>query len=90
MMINLIWQDALITAWQFGFCFTILPMLRARAGRPPLLTSIPTGIGLLMIAFAFATLGLFLAAISAGVSAILWFNVAMFTIMDAKDDWRSE
>src|SRR3974377_2542586 len=40
------WQDAVLSAGNLFFCFTLVPMLR-HPDKPPVLTSIPTALALL-------------------------------------------
>lgn len=69
------WQDAILSAGNIFFCFTLLPMLRHPV-RPPLLTCIPTGIALLIGGFVFATLHLWLTALTQTVTGLQWLALA--------------
>lgn len=69
------WQDYVLTAIQIVFCITLIPMLRAPE-KPPLSSSLMTGIVLLVSAFTVATLGLWLAAISQSVVGVQWLTLA--------------
>jgi uncharacterized membrane protein YdjX (TVP38/TMEM64 family) len=69
------WQDAALSAGNFFFCFTLVPMLRA-PGRPPLLTCIPTALALLAGGFVFATLHLWLTALTQTVTGLQWLALA--------------
>lgn len=71
----MIWQDAVIAAVQVVFVAVLLPAVRAPA-KPPLSTSIPTAVGLAVIAGAMATLGLWYASATAGLSGSLWAVLA--------------
>ena len=65
------WQDFVLAAGNVFFCFTLIPMLRHPV-RPPLLTCIPTGLALLIGGFVFATLHLWLTALTQIVTALQW------------------
>jgi hypothetical protein len=65
------WQDVLLAAGNIFFCFTLIPMLRHPV-RPPLLTCIPTGTALLIGGFVFATLHLWLTALTQIVTGLQW------------------
>ena len=47
------WQDIALAMGNIFFCVTLVPMLR-HPDRPPLLTCVPTGLGLLARGFVFA------------------------------------
>jgi hypothetical protein len=65
------WQDLALSAGNIFFCFTLIPMLR-HPGRPPLLTCIPTGLALLAGGFVFATLHLWLTALTQTIAGLQW------------------
>ncbi len=69
------WQDYILTAVQFFFWIAIIPMLLAKE-KPPLASSIPTGIILLIAAGATATLHLWFAAISQAITGLEWLALA--------------
>jgi hypothetical protein len=70
------WQDVALSAGNIFFCFTMIPMLR-HPSRPPLLTSIPTALALLAGAFVFATLHLWVAALTQTVTGLQWLALAL-------------
>lgn len=70
------WQDVMLSAGNVFFCFTLIPMLR-RPERPPLLTCIPTGLALLAGGFVFATLHLWLTALTQTISGLQWLALAL-------------
>ena len=70
------WQDAVLTVTQLGFVAALLPTVISRGGKPPLLTSIPTAIGLAAISFTVASLGLWLSSAAAALSCSLWLTIA--------------
>jgi hypothetical protein len=69
------WQDLALSAGNIFFCFTLIPMLRHPA-RPPLLTCIPTGLALLAGGFVFATLHLWLTALTQTITGLQWLALA--------------
>jgi hypothetical protein len=69
------WQDYVLFAVQILFCFTLVPMLFAKA-KPPLSSSIPTGLGLLVMGGAYATLALWFAAVGSFAIGIQWLVLA--------------
>ena len=69
------WQDVTLCVGNIFFCFTLVPMLRHHA-RPPLLTCIPNGLALLAGGFVFATLHLWLTALTQTITGVLWLALA--------------
>jgi hypothetical protein len=69
------WQDAALSAGNIFFCFTLIPMLR-HPDRPPLLTCIPTALALLAGGFVFATLHLWVTALTQTITALQWLALA--------------
>jgi uncharacterized membrane protein YdjX (TVP38/TMEM64 family) len=69
------WQDVVLSAGNIFFCLTLIPMLR-HPGRPPLLTSIPTGLALLAGGCVFATLHLWLTALTQTIAGLQWLALA--------------
>jgi hypothetical protein len=65
------WQDATLSAGNIFFCITFIPMLR-QPERPPLLTCIPTGLALVAGGFVFATLHLWLTALTQTITGLQW------------------
>lgn len=70
------WQDYALMIVQVFFCLTLIPMLFARE-KPPLISSIPTGVSLLISAAVFFTLSLWLAAASQAVVGLQWLWLAV-------------
>ena len=70
------WQDVALSAGNIFFCLTLIPMLR-HPSRPPLLTCIPTALALLAGAFVFATLHLWVAALTQTVTSLQWLALAL-------------
>jgi len=71
-----LWQDVALSAGNIFFCFTLIPMLR-HPGKPPLLTSIPTGLALLAGGFVFATLHLWVTALTQTITGLQWLALAL-------------
>jgi hypothetical protein len=69
------WQDLALCAGNIFVCFTLLPMLRHPA-RPPLLTCIPTGVALLAGGLVFATLHLWLTALTQAITGLQWLALS--------------
>ena len=69
------WQDAALSAGNIFFCFTLIPMLR-HPGRLPLLTCIPTALALLDGGFVFATLHLWVTALTQAITGLQWLALA--------------
>jgi hypothetical protein len=65
------WQDVMLSAGNIFFCFTLIPLLR-QPERPPLLTCIPTGLALVAGGFVFATLHLWLTALTQTITGLQW------------------
>jgi hypothetical protein len=65
------WQDLTLSAGNIFFCITLIPMLR-QPGRPPLLTCIPTGLALIAGGFVFASLHLWLTALTQTIAGLQW------------------
>ncbi len=70
------WQDYVLTFGQIVFCLTLIPMLRAKE-KPPLSSSIPTGILLLVSASMLFTLHLWLTAITQSIVGMQWLVLAI-------------
>jgi hypothetical protein len=69
------WQDAALSVGNVFFCFTLIPMLR-HPGRPPLLTCIPTALALLAGGFVFATMHLWVTALTQAITGLQWLALA--------------
>lgn len=72
----MIWQDIVISSGQWVFFISLLPTLFSR-DLPPYLTSIPTGIILIIIGIAFATLGLINSMLSVFAVGLIWLLIAL-------------
>ncbi len=69
------WQDYVLTAIQIFFCVTLIPMLLAKE-KPPLTSSISTGLILLISSLVLTTLNLWLAAVSQSIVGVQWLILA--------------
>ena len=65
------WQDVTLSVGNIFFCITFIPMLR-QPERPPLLTCIPTGLALVAGGFVFASLHLWLTALTQTITGLQW------------------
>lgn len=63
------WQDAVLSAGNFFFCLTLIPMLR-HPDKPP------TALALLAGGFVFATLHLWLTALTQTIQGLQWLALA--------------
>jgi hypothetical protein len=70
------WQDLTLSVGNIFFSVTLIPMLR-RPERPPLLTCIPTGLALLAGGFVFASLHLWLTALTQTITGLQWLALAV-------------
>tara|TARA_Y100000310_G_scaffold227213_1_gene229427 strand:+ start:188 stop:436 length:249 start_codon:yes stop_codon:yes gene_type:complete len=72
----MVWQDIAISMAEIVFSISLFPQIylgfRTRRGDISLMTSIPTTLGLFLIAYAFFTLSLYYSAIVSIVTGILW------------------
>jgi uncharacterized membrane protein len=83
------WQDVTLSAGNVFFCFTLIPTLR-HPGRPPLLTCIPTGLALLAGGCVFATLHLWLTALTQTITGIQWLALAFKNARPVSTDGRAQ
>jgi len=72
----MIWQDVVISVGVFVLMVALIPSLRSK-NKPAKTTSLLTGVILTVYFVCFATLGLWLAAISELVLAIMWFALSI-------------
>ncbi len=70
------WQDIIIAAGQWIFLLALLPSIFGK-DKPALTTSIVTGIVLAVLAFAYATLALWISTISALLVSSAWLTLAV-------------
>jgi hypothetical protein len=69
------WQDVTLSAGNMFFCVTMIPMLR-QPERPPLLTCIPTALALVAGGFVFASLHLWITALTQVIAGSQWLALA--------------
>jgi hypothetical protein len=83
-------QDISLSMGNIFFCITLVPMLR-QPGRPPLLTCVPTGLGLLAGGFVFATLHLWVTALTQVTTGLQWLAFAVKKHSDGAvaSEWAS-
>ena len=70
------WQDIVLTIGSWIFIIALIPTLRDRE-KPQLSTSVVTGTVLLVYAFVYATLGLWISVVSTSALAIAWLVLAL-------------
>lgn len=70
-MIDVIWQDAIILAIQFGFLPALLPVFRAPV-KPPVSACAMNAVLLWVLVSTFATMGLWLSVVGVSVPAVCW------------------
>lgn len=81
------WQDYVLSAIQIFFCFTLIPMLLARE-KPPLTSSISTGIALLASAGVLATLGLWFTTAVQAIVGLEWLTLALQKFLQLRETSR--
>ena len=75
------WQDIVIAIVQVSLAVALLPSVFKKGRKPAFLTSIMTSSALVVLAFTFATLSLWLSAISTILVSLIWFVLAAQKIM---------
>lgn len=70
-----IWQDVVLTLGSAVFVVALVPMVLS-SDKPPLTTSLPTGLVLLAFAGTYASLGAVYGAATTAVSGLLWLTLA--------------
>lgn len=88
------WQDLAITVASIVMSFSLIPAIRD-SQKPPLKTSIPTTVGLDVIALSFLSLGLYLSFAITEITATLWLILAMQrtkqnAVDNALNEWHGE
>jgi len=68
----MIWQDIALMVGGFIFAPSLIVSIKKRS-KYPIGTSLPTAIALTAFVACYVTLGLYLAAISTGLTAICWY-----------------
>jgi len=70
------WQDVVLMLGGFGFVVALLPAVRS-SKKPPISTSLSTGLILTSFCVVYGSLGLWLAFIATGMTATMWFILAI-------------
>ena len=70
------WQDLAFGIGQIVLNITLIPILRSKTHKPPLITSIGHGAVMVVFTIAYASLGFWFAPLMAAIEAILWFWIA--------------
>jgi hypothetical protein len=68
----ILWQDYVFAVGSFIFSIALIPAIISK-DKPPISTSLTTGIILAVFIFCYASLGLWLSACSGSLTAIAWF-----------------
>jgi len=71
------WQDFVLSTCGTFFCAALIPAVRNRYARLPRKTSIPTALGVAVVAITYASLGLLYSAVVQAVCAGLWTYLAV-------------
>lgn len=69
------WQDIVLSVGSWIFIAAMLPMLFGKY-KPPLSTSVPTGLVLVAYTFVYSSLHLRLSMVSTGIMAVAWLGLA--------------
>lgn len=72
----MMWQDYILTIGSVVFSVALVPAVLARE-KPPLSTSAPTFFFLYLFSFVYATLTLWMSALTAFITATLWLILAI-------------
>jgi hypothetical protein len=79
------WQDVILTGAQLIFVVSLIPAIIDPRQKPPLLTSIPTTVGLIATTFAYASLSLWWSALVAGFLTAAWGILAFQRFRNGND-----
>ena len=71
----MVWQDIVLTAGSWVFIIALIPTLRGKE-KPQISTSIVTGCILIVYAFVYVTLDLWISVVSTSALALSWFILA--------------
>ncbi|OGE78978.1 MAG: hypothetical protein A2751_00750 [Candidatus Doudnabacteria bacterium RIFCSPHIGHO2_01_FULL_46_14] len=69
------WQDIVLSVGSWIFVIALIPAIRAKE-KPPLATSLMTGVILVVYVFTYASLSLWLSVFSTGLVAAAWLVLA--------------
>lgn len=70
------WQDIVLSVGSWIFVIALLPSIFGK-DKPPLVTSLMTGTILVIYAFTYSTLHLWLSVASTGAVGLAWFTLAV-------------
>ena len=76
----MVWQDIVLSIGQWVFAIGLLPSVFGK-DKPALLSSLIMGSVLVVFVFTFATLSLWLSAVSTIAGSLIWFVLAAQKIM---------
>ena len=71
----MVWQDWILTTGSILFIIALAPSVFSK-DKPALTTSLLTGTVLAVFAFVYATLSLWLAALTVAITSLTWFILA--------------
>lgn len=74
------WQDYVIAIGQWFFVVSLIPAIRAK-GKPPLFTSVSTGVILITFGFTFGTMGMWNSCIATTTVGLMWEAIAIQTVL---------
>ena len=77
------WQEFVISTGQWFFVISLIPTLRSK-NKPPLFTSLTTGLILLVFGYTFATMHMWNSSISTFTVGMTWEVIAVQTILQGK------
>ncbi len=69
------WQDIVLMVGGFFFAVSLIPAVIS-SNKPPVATSLPTGMVLIIFVIVYTTLHLWLAALSVGLTGLIWLILA--------------
>lgn len=91
-LIELIWQDIVLTSIGFMFAIFLVPMakdaLRGKLINP--FTSMSTAIGLYTTSIIYTTLGLWLATIASAMSGTMWLIIFLVPYKKSVDKYETQ
>lgn len=71
------WQDWVLFAVSFIFCVALWPSIKSKTQKPPVSTSLLTGVMLIVTALVELTLALWLSAASTALGGVMWLVLAV-------------
>ena len=79
----MVWQDIVFATGTWIFIIALMPTIRGKE-KPPLITSVPTGLVVLVYTFTFATLELWFSVVSSAALSIAWLYLGWQKHMQQK------